>query len=55
MKKENTPWSKTDIQELIRMAKENYTVYQIAFWLQRSNLAIRNKAQELGISLKPWN
>ena len=46
-------WTKQDISELRRLAKQNADTDIIANKLQRTKAAIYTKASEEGISLKP--
>lgn len=53
MNKENTSWSKEDLDLLRKLAKENVDTTEISRRLGRTEKAIYDKAGELGISLKP--
>lgn len=48
-------WDPADEKELKKMAKENTPTRVIGFKLGRTEAAIRAKAQELDVSLKPTN
>ena len=48
-------WSKNDQSQLRKLAKGNTPTGVIGLKLGRSEAAIRNKASELKISLKPTN
>lgn len=48
-------WSSADERSLKAMAKQNTPTRVQGFKLGRSEDAIRAKAQELGVSLKPTN
>ena len=49
------PWTVADELKLRVLAKENTPTRIIGLKLGRSEDAVRSKAQELGISLKPTN
>lgn len=48
-------WTKEDVSKIKKMKKENTPTRVMGLKLGRSEGAIYNKAQELGISLKPTN
>ena len=48
-------WAKRDIQQLQNLAKHNTPTRVIALKLERTEDAVRSKASELDISLKPTN
>jgi|SRR3954451_16550491 hypothetical protein len=48
-------WSGTDRAHLRQLARENTPTRVIGFKLGRTEDAVRNKAGELGVSLKPTN
>jgi len=50
-----TPWTPTQVKELRQLAKENTPTRVIGLKLGRTEDAIRAKASEEGISLKPTN
>lgn len=49
------PWSPSDHQELGRLADGNTPTRVIGLKLGRTEDAVRNKASDLGMSLKPTN
>lgn len=53
--KHRTPWTKADDTELRKLAAANTPTRLIAMNLERTVEATRNRAAELGISLKPTN
>ena len=48
-------WKPTDVQQLRELARGNTPTPVAAFKLGRTPDAVRNKASEEGISLKPTN
>ena len=48
-------WTKEDLRELKQLVKENTPTRVMGIKLGRTEDAIRSKAQEEGISLKPVN
>ena len=48
-------WTKQDIQQLQNLAKQNTPTRIIALKLERTEDAVRSKASEEGVSLKPPN
>jgi len=48
-------WSKQDVSDLKKLAKENTPTRVIGLKLGRTEDAVYSKAQEEGISLKPTN
>lgn len=48
-------WSRGDLRELRKLAKGNTPTGLIAYKLGRTNDAVRSKASEKSISLKPTN
>jgi len=48
-------WSRQEIAQLRKLAKENTPTRVIGLELGRTDPAVRSKASELGISLKPTN
>jgi hypothetical protein len=53
--KTGTTWTRTQQQQLKELAKENTPTRVIGVKLQRTEDAIRSKAQDLRVSLKPTN
>jgi hypothetical protein len=49
------PWTSKDVSELRQLAKENTPTRVIGLKLGRTEDAVRSKASEEGISLKPTN
>lgn len=49
------PWTRTDVQQLRRLANENTPTRVIGLKLGRTENAVRSKASEQGVSLKPTN
>lgn len=49
------PWTPAEVKELKQMAKENTPTRVAGFKLGRTPDAVRSKASEEGISLKPTN
>lgn len=49
------PWSAADTQKLSNLAKQNTPTRVMGLKLERTEEAVRNKAHELGVSLKPTN
>lgn len=49
------PWTKHDVQELRGLAQENTPTRVIGLKLGRTEDAVRSKATEKGVSLKPVN
>lgn len=50
-----TPWSKEDVQQLRSLARDNTPTRVIGLKLGRTEDAVRAKASELDVSLKPTN
>ena len=48
-------WSRTDVASLARLAAENTPTRVMGLKLGRTETAVRTKASEEGISLKPTN
>jgi hypothetical protein len=48
-------WTSTEVKQLRRETGENTPTRVIGLHLGRTENAIRNKASEIGISLKPTN
>jgi hypothetical protein len=48
-------WTDTDVSRLEKLVKGNTPTRLIAHQLRRSEDAVRSKASDLGISLKPTN
>ena len=48
-------WTREQDAELRRLAAQNTPTRVIAFKLGRTEQAVRNRASQLGISLKPTN
>ncbi len=48
-------WSKNDIQQLQNLANQNTPTRLIALKLERTENAVRSKASEEDVSLKPTN
>ncbi len=51
----NKPWTPTDVRQLRQLATENTPTRVIGLKLGRTEGAIRSKASEEGVSLKPTN
>jgi hypothetical protein len=49
------PWSEKDESKLVTLIDRNTPTRVIALKLERTENAIRSKAQELNKSLAPWN
>jgi hypothetical protein len=49
------PWTRDDIQKLRQLARENTPTRVIGLRLGRTESAVRTKARENNISLKPTN
>lgn len=49
------PWTRQEVQQLRILAKQNTPTRVIGLELGRTEGAIRNRASEEGISLKPTN
>ena len=49
------PWTNSDVKQLRQMAQQNTPTRVAGFKLGRTEDAVRNKANEEGISLKPTN
>ena len=49
------PWARQEVQQLRNLAKQNTPTRIIGLELGRTEGAIRNRASEEGISLKPTN
>jgi hypothetical protein len=49
------PWTKDQVQELKRLAKENTSIKLMGIMLGRTAEAVQGKALKLGIRLKPAN
>lgn len=49
------PWMRSDVQQLRQLAKENTPTRVIGLKLGRTEDAVRSKASEKGVSLKPMN
>lgn len=48
-------WTPSDERKLRQLARENTPTRVIGLKLGRTEAGVRNKAQELGVSLKPTN
>ena len=48
-------WTKEHVAEFKKMVKGNTPTPLIAYHLDRTESAVRNKAREMGLSLKPTN
>lgn len=48
-------WTKSDVQELKQLVKENTPTRVMSLKLGRTEGAIYNKASDLGVSVKPTN
>lgn len=48
-------WTKAQERQLSQLAKENTPTRVIGLKLGRTEAGVRNKAHELGVSLKPTN
>jgi len=53
--KHGKSWSPAEVKELKRLAKENTPTRVIGLKLDRTEGAVRSKASELDVSLKPTN
>ncbi|HEY2979993.1 MAG TPA: hypothetical protein VGJ22_02335 [Anaerolineales bacterium] len=53
--KSGTPWTKTEVKQLEKLAEQNTPTRVIALKLQRTPDAVYSKASEEDISLKPTN
>lgn len=53
--KHHQTWTGQEVRELGRLAKDNTPTRVIALKLERSPEAVRSKASEQGVSLKPTN
>jgi hypothetical protein len=53
--KHGKSWSPAEVKELKRLAKENTPTRVIGLKLDRTESAVRSKAGELEVSLKPTN
>jgi hypothetical protein len=49
------PWTKDQVAEFKKLVKGNTPTPLLAYKLKRTEAAIRNKARELAVSLKPTN
>lgn len=49
------PWTKDDVAQLRKLAKENTPTRVIGLKLGRTESSVRSKAQDIGLSLKPVN
>ncbi|HEX6909506.1 MAG TPA: hypothetical protein VF142_03905 [Longimicrobium sp.] len=49
------PWTRADVQQLRTLAGENTPTRVIGLKLGRTEDAVRTKASEQGVSLKPTN
>lgn len=49
------PWSGPDVSQLKKLARENTPTRVIGLKLGRTEDAVRAKASQLGVSLKPTN
>jgi hypothetical protein len=54
-KQHRTEWTKDHVSEFKKLVKSNTPTPLLAYKLKRTESAIRNKARDLGISLKPTN
>ncbi len=54
-RKSGSRWSQTDVTTLRTLAKKNTPTRVIGFKLGRTENAVRTKASETGVSLKPTN
>lgn len=54
-KRANQKWTRTEVKELRSLAKGNTPTRLIAYKMDRSEAAVRSKASEERISLKPTN
>ncbi len=50
-----TAWSDSDVRDLKRLARENTPTRVIGLKLGRTENAVRSKASQEGISLRPTN
>lgn len=49
------PWTSQDVKELEKLAKQNTPTRVIGLKIGRTEDAVRSKASQEDISLKPWN
>ena len=49
------PWTRQQVQQLRKLAKQNTPTRVMGLKLGRTEDAVRSKAADLGISLKPTN
>jgi hypothetical protein len=54
-KNSGKPWTQADVTQLKQLAKENTPTGVIGLKLGRTEDAVRSKASELDVSLKPTN
>ena len=52
---EGKPWSQRDLDDLLRMIRENTPTRIIALKLGRTDASVYSKAQQISASLKPTN
>ncbi len=52
---QNKQWTSQDVRQLEKLADQNTPTQLIAYKLRRSEDAVRSKASEEDISLKPTN
>jgi hypothetical protein len=55
MSNANKHWTPSEISKLEKLAQQNTPTRVIALKLERSENAVRSKASDKGISLKPTN
>lgn len=53
--KHRKPWTSDDVKDLRKLAKENTPTRVMGLKLGRTESAVRAKAKEIGVSLKPTN
>jgi hypothetical protein len=51
----NKAWSKPSVDQLNKLVKQSTPTPLISYKLGRSESSVRNKASQLGVSLKPTN
>lgn len=54
-KNHGADWTRSDDAQLRKLAKQNTPTPLIAYKMQRTEPAIRNRASEIDLSLKPTN
>ena len=49
------PWTPDEVRHLKELAKENTPTRLVGLKLQRTEVSVRSKARQIGVSLKPVN